>query len=142
MVPSQQCEGITSKNPKLGHIQYSDVMCCNVCTHAFTYIISCVFYAAKHKGSISAEHGLGFKKSQYIYHSKSKEAVSIMQDLKHLFDPKVSCTTELLIYENSILSSTYIGYSQPVQNPSLYGLNFCNYKEFMYSVYCIHAYKQ
>ena len=53
-----------------------------------------LLYVAKHKGSISAEHGLGFKKSQYIYHSKSKEAVDIMKNLKHLFDPKVSGTTE------------------------------------------------
>ena len=52
---------------------------------------------AKHKGSISAEHGLGFKKSKYIYHSKSKEAVNIMKDLKHLFDPKVRCILKLLI---------------------------------------------
>lgn len=55
-------------------------------------------YTAKHKGSISAEHGLGFKKSQYIYHSKSKEAVDIMKDLKQLFDPKVGCPVELLYY--------------------------------------------
>ena len=54
--------------------------------------------AAKHKGSISAEHGLGFKKSQYIYHSKSKEAVEVMKDLKHLFDPKVSCATNIILY--------------------------------------------
>jgi len=48
-----------------------------------------MLYLAKHKGSISAEHGLGFKKSQYIYYSKSREAVHIMKDLKQLFDPKV-----------------------------------------------------
>jgi len=45
---------------------------------------------AKHRGSISAEHGLGFKKSKYIYHSKSREAVTLMKDIKTLFDPKVS----------------------------------------------------
>jgi len=45
---------------------------------------------AKHRGSISAEHGLGFKKSKYIYHSKSREAVTLMKDIKRLFDPKVS----------------------------------------------------
>ena len=51
----------------------------------------CVHYTpARHRGSISAEHGLGFKKSQYIYHSKSREVVNWMQCLKQLFDPNVS----------------------------------------------------
>ncbi|XP_065903226.1 D-2-hydroxyglutarate dehydrogenase, mitochondrial-like [Dysidea avara] len=45
-------------------------------------------WTAKHRGSISPEHGLGFKKSKYIYHSKSKEAVTLMEDIKKLFDPK------------------------------------------------------
>jgi len=40
------------------------------------------------RGSISAEHGLGFKKRQYIYHSKSKSAVKVMKDIKKIFDPK------------------------------------------------------
>ncbi|KAJ8320780.1 hypothetical protein KUTeg_002367 [Tegillarca granosa] len=38
-------------------------------------------------GSISAEHGLGFKKKDFIYHSKSKSAVSLMKKMKHLMDP-------------------------------------------------------
>ena len=47
---------------------------------------------ARHRGSISAEHGLGFKKADYIYYSKSKEAVDVMKSLKQLFDPQVTVT--------------------------------------------------
>ncbi|XP_063771914.1 D-2-hydroxyglutarate dehydrogenase, mitochondrial isoform X2 [Pseudophryne corroboree] len=45
-------------------------------------------WTAQHCGSISAEHGLGFKKRDHIYYSKSREAVHLMQQLKHLLDPK------------------------------------------------------
>jgi FAD/FMN-containing dehydrogenase len=44
-------------------------------------------WTAKHKGSISAEHGLGFKKPNFIHYSKSPEAVVLMKQLKNLFDP-------------------------------------------------------
>ena len=39
-------------------------------------------------GSVSAEHGLGFMKSKYIHMSKSEPAVKLMQQIKHLMDPK------------------------------------------------------
>lgn len=39
-------------------------------------------------GSISAEHGLGFRKRNYIGYSKSSSAVEWMRNLKQLFDPK------------------------------------------------------
>jgi len=41
----------------------------------------------KHNGSVSAEHGLGFKKKDQIFFSKSQEAVTQMQLLKKVFDP-------------------------------------------------------
>ncbi|XP_052228670.1 D-2-hydroxyglutarate dehydrogenase, mitochondrial-like isoform X2 [Dreissena polymorpha] len=44
-------------------------------------------WIAERRGSISAEHGLGFKKRHYIYHSKSRSAVAAMKAIKHLFDP-------------------------------------------------------
>jgi len=47
---------------------------------------------ARHRGSISAEHGLGFKKAQFIHYSKSPEAVKLMKDIKRVFDPKVTCS--------------------------------------------------
>lgn len=43
-------------------------------------------WTAKHKGSISAEHGLGVMKASAIGYSKSKEVVDVMRHVKHLFD--------------------------------------------------------
>ncbi|KAK7094001.1 D-2-hydroxyglutarate dehydrogenase, mitochondrial-like [Littorina saxatilis] len=45
-------------------------------------------WVANYKGSISAEHGLGFKKRDFIYHSKSPSAVALMKQIKNLIDPK------------------------------------------------------
>ncbi|XP_028293373.1 D-2-hydroxyglutarate dehydrogenase, mitochondrial [Gouania willdenowi] len=45
-------------------------------------------WTAKHRGSISAEHGLGLKKRNYIYYSKHREAVSLMSKIKDMLDPK------------------------------------------------------
>lgn len=49
-----------------------------------------LYILAKYNGSISAEHGLGFKKANFIHYSKSAEVVSLMKQLKNLFDPNVS----------------------------------------------------
>lgn len=40
------------------------------------------------RGSVSAEHGLGLSKAQYIGMSKSQESVKIMRQIKQLLDPK------------------------------------------------------
>ncbi|KAK7904781.1 hypothetical protein WMY93_017388 [Mugilogobius chulae] len=45
-------------------------------------------WTAQRRGSISAEHGLGLKKRNYIYYSKPSRAVSLMGDVKHMLDPK------------------------------------------------------
>ncbi|NXJ70793.1 D2HDH protein, partial [Rostratula benghalensis] len=45
-------------------------------------------WTARHNGSISAEHGLGFKKKQFIQYSKPSEAVLLMQRFKAMLDPK------------------------------------------------------
>ncbi|XP_078393074.1 D-2-hydroxyglutarate dehydrogenase, mitochondrial isoform X2 [Cetorhinus maximus] len=45
-------------------------------------------WIAQHSGSISAEHGLGFKKKDFIYFSKPRAAVQIMQQMKAILDPK------------------------------------------------------
>ncbi|BFZ23388.1 hypothetical protein BsWGS_26427 [Bradybaena similaris] len=45
-------------------------------------------WVAKHRGSVSAEHGLGFKKKDFIYHSKSPSAVALMAMIKKGIDPK------------------------------------------------------
>ena len=45
-------------------------------------------WTARSRGSISAEHGLGLKKRNYIYYSKSSQAVALMGDIKSMLDPK------------------------------------------------------
>ena len=52
-----------------------------------------IMYIAKYNGSISAEHGLGFKKANFIHYSKSPEAVLLMKQLKKLIDPNVRMIT-------------------------------------------------
>ncbi|PVU93883.1 hypothetical protein BB559_003136, partial [Furculomyces boomerangus] len=39
-------------------------------------------------GSISAEHGLGIMKPNDLKYTKGPEIISIMKDMKHMFDPK------------------------------------------------------
>ncbi|XP_068607809.1 D-2-hydroxyglutarate dehydrogenase, mitochondrial [Brachionichthys hirsutus] len=45
-------------------------------------------WTASRQGSISAEHGLGLKKRNYIYYSKSSQAVALMAQVKAMLDPK------------------------------------------------------
>ncbi|XP_069966036.1 D-2-hydroxyglutarate dehydrogenase, mitochondrial-like [Bactrocera oleae] len=45
-------------------------------------------YTHKLKGSVSAEHGIGFNKKNYLKYSKSPEAITMMRDMKKLLDPK------------------------------------------------------
>lgn len=44
-------------------------------------------WVSQRGGSISAEHGLGFKKRDFIYYSKDQSAVNLMKQMKHLLDP-------------------------------------------------------
>lgn len=39
------------------------------------------------KGSISAEHGLGFKKRNFMHYSKSSGAIELMKKMKAIMDP-------------------------------------------------------
>ncbi|KAJ9600104.1 hypothetical protein L9F63_009615 [Diploptera punctata] len=45
-------------------------------------------WTSKLKGSVSAEHGIGFKKTQYIHFSKSQSSLNLMTNIKQLMDPK------------------------------------------------------
>ncbi|XP_072474883.1 D-2-hydroxyglutarate dehydrogenase, mitochondrial isoform X1 [Notamacropus eugenii] len=45
-------------------------------------------WTARHHGSVSAEHGLGFKKKDFIGYSKPREAILLMQQFKGMLDPK------------------------------------------------------
>nr|XP_046475509.1 D-2-hydroxyglutarate dehydrogenase, mitochondrial isoform X2 [Neodiprion pinetum] len=44
-------------------------------------------YVSKLKGSVSAEHGIGFKKTQFLHLSKDESAIKLMHELKQLMDP-------------------------------------------------------
>lgn len=44
-------------------------------------------WTSKHKGSISAEHGLGLMKANKIHYTKSPEAVQLMANIKKQLDP-------------------------------------------------------
>ncbi|XP_014480949.1 PREDICTED: D-2-hydroxyglutarate dehydrogenase, mitochondrial [Dinoponera quadriceps] len=44
-------------------------------------------YISGHKGSVSAEHGIGFKKSKYLHLSRNPSEIEMMHDLKKLMDP-------------------------------------------------------
>ncbi|KAL0088604.1 hypothetical protein F4703DRAFT_1941787 [Phycomyces blakesleeanus] len=44
-------------------------------------------WVAKHKGSISAEHGLGVAKNEFLGYSKSPVMINMMKTIKNLFDP-------------------------------------------------------
>ncbi|CAN0919160.1 D-2-hydroxyglutarate dehydrogenase, mitochondrial [Linum grandiflorum] len=45
-------------------------------------------WTCKHRGSISAEHGVGLMKANKILYSKSLETVKLMASIKKLLDPK------------------------------------------------------
>ncbi|XP_001992092.2 D-2-hydroxyglutarate dehydrogenase, mitochondrial [Drosophila grimshawi] len=44
-------------------------------------------YTSQLKGSISAEHGIGFLKKNYLHYSKNPIAIDWMRDMKKMFDP-------------------------------------------------------
>lgn len=45
-------------------------------------------WVARQRGSISAEHGIGFKKPQFLHLSKSNDSIDQMKKMKTVFDPK------------------------------------------------------
>lgn len=45
-------------------------------------------WTAEQRGSVSAEHGLGFRKRDALAYSKPPAAVQLMRQLKALLDPK------------------------------------------------------
>lgn len=45
-------------------------------------------YTSQMRGSVSAEHGIGFRKSKYLQYSKSASAIGLMKSLKQMMDPK------------------------------------------------------
>jgi D-2-hydroxyglutarate dehydrogenase len=58
--------------------------------HLFSLLEPYIYeWTQENNGSISAEHGLGLKKRNYIYYSKSVESVKLMQKFKKLLDPNL-----------------------------------------------------
>ena len=45
-------------------------------------------YVKKVRGSVSAEHGVGLQKAQYLNYSKSDEMIHYMKEIKKVFDPQ------------------------------------------------------
>jgi FAD/FMN-containing dehydrogenase len=41
----------------------------------------------RYKGSVSAEHGVGLLKKDYLSYCKSPEEIAVMKQIKHVFDP-------------------------------------------------------
>lgn len=52
------------------------------------YISFNVIITASHRGSISAEHGIGSMKTHALHYSKSEISVALMKKIKELFDPR------------------------------------------------------
>ncbi|HKK23615.1 MAG TPA: FAD-linked oxidase C-terminal domain-containing protein, partial [Pseudohaliea sp.] len=42
---------------------------------------------ARHGGSVSAEHGVGLLKKDYLGYSRSETEIEIMRGIKRVFDP-------------------------------------------------------
>jgi D-lactate dehydrogenase (cytochrome) len=66
----------------------------NVCVREYSKQIESVLepfvyeWIQLKKGSISAEHGLGFQKKNYIGYSKNHVEISMIKQIKNLYDPK------------------------------------------------------
>lgn len=45
-------------------------------------------WTSKRRGSISAEHGIGMFKTNYLGHTKSGKSIELMRTLKNVMDPK------------------------------------------------------
>ncbi|XP_036318571.1 D-2-hydroxyglutarate dehydrogenase, mitochondrial-like isoform X1 [Rhagoletis pomonella] len=75
-----------------GHLGDSNLhlnVCCTEYTQELYHKIEPFIYEYTHKlrGSISAEHGIGFLKKNYLRYSKASEAIAMMRDVKKLLDP-------------------------------------------------------
>jgi FAD/FMN-containing dehydrogenase len=55
-----------------------------------THRIKALFYrvTADYRGSISAEHGIGIDKREYLHYSRSKSEIALMTAVKRALDPK------------------------------------------------------
>ena len=62
---------------------------CNLQSIIITKVNEIVYKPLKeNNGSISAEHGIGLDKKNYLIKSRSKSEIELMKQIKQLFDPK------------------------------------------------------
>lgn len=47
-----------------------------------------MLFAASHRGSVSAEHGIGAMKTGALRYSKDEVSIALMKQVKELFDPR------------------------------------------------------
>lgn len=65
----------------------------NVCVREYSKAIEAKLepfvyeWIQQHRGLISAEHGLGFQKKNYVGYTKSDVEVKMMKEIKHHYDP-------------------------------------------------------
>lgn len=95
MVPvvKERCKPLAQTVCGFGHLGDCNLHLCVVfpeySQEAYDLLEPFVYeYVSKLKGSFSSEHGLGFFKSKYLHYSKNNQAISLMKDVKSVFDPK------------------------------------------------------
>lgn len=75
-----------------GHIGDGNIHL-NVCVREYTKVVENLLepfvfeFVAKHAGSVSAEHGVGFQKVHALPYSKTPLAIQLVKDIKDLYDP-------------------------------------------------------
>ena len=67
-------------------------------------------YVKEKGGSISAEHGVGLLKTEYLGHSKSKEMINYMGHMKMVFDPNGILNPYKVLPDSAI---PLVDYTQP-----------------------------
>lgn len=87
----------SSDKPVVGAIGYGHIgdgnLHLNVCVREYNKKVEAVLepfvyeWIQGKKGSISAEHGLGFQKKNYIGYSKSDIEIQLIKDIKNHYDP-------------------------------------------------------
>ncbi|TGO30107.1 hypothetical protein BPAE_0008g00990 [Botrytis paeoniae] len=89
--------GDTEDHPVVGVVGYGHMgdsnLHLNVATRSYDKRVEKVLepfvyeWIAKRNGSISAEHGLGLAKKNYIGYSRSETMIALMKGIKNLYDP-------------------------------------------------------
>lgn len=72
-----------------GNLHFNALSNLNLADQAVEYLEKVLYdFISRHRGSISAEHGIGTLKSKSIVHSRSKHEINCMKRIKQLLDPQ------------------------------------------------------